>query len=55
MSLKVIDQQRGLLPDEFAEYYLLDRVVNVGSSSCVPFGLRGTVTGILGGESFERS
>ena len=52
----MIDQQRGLLPDEFANYYLLDRVLNVGSNSCVPFGLRGMVTGIiLGGKSAERS
>ena len=49
--LKVIYQQRGLIPDEHAEYYLLDRVVNVGSNSCVPFGLRGTLTGILGGKT----
>ena len=42
----MIDRQRGLLPDEFAEYYM-DRVMNVGSNSCVTFGLTGTVTGIL--------
>lgn len=43
------DHQGGLIPDEHADFYLFDRVVNVASNGVVPFGLRGTVTGISGG------
>lgn len=40
--------QRGLIPDEYSDYYVFDRVVNVTSNITVPFGLRGTITGIMG-------
>ena len=40
--------QGNLIPDLQADYQLFDRVVNVSASNAVPFGLRGTITGILG-------
>jgi hypothetical protein len=49
------DHQGGLIPDEYAEYYVYDRVVNVASNTPVPFGLRGTVTGILGDGSDNKT
>ncbi len=39
-----------MVPDPAANYELFDRVVNVSTSSAVPFGLRGTIIGILGGK-----
>ena len=41
--------QGNLIPDLQADYQLFDRVVNVSANNAVPFGLRGTITGILGG------
>ncbi|XP_060069308.1 5'-3' exoribonuclease 1-like [Ylistrum balloti] len=38
--------QGNMLPDPSVELYLFDRVVNVRKGYPVPFGLRGTVTGI---------
>ena len=35
-----------LPPDAKADFRLLDRVVNVCSSHCVPFGIKGTIVGI---------
>ena len=46
-----VDHQGNLIPDPEAEYYLFDRVINVSTTNAVPFGLRGTVMGIYGGES----
>ena len=36
-----------MTPDPSAEYQLFDRVVNVRLGYTVPFGLRGTVIGII--------
>ena len=44
-----IGHQGNLIPDPEADYELFDRVVNVSISNAVPFGLQGTVSGILGG------
>ena len=44
-----MDYQGNITPDPAADYQLYDRVVNVSSHNAVPFGLTGTVTGILGG------
>ena len=41
------DVQRGILPDEYANHYVFDRVVNVAGNGTVPFGYRGTITGIM--------
>lgn len=45
-----MDHQGNLIPDIDTDYELFDRVVNVSTNNAVPFGLRGTVTGIMGGE-----
>ncbi|XP_063677642.1 5'-3' exoribonuclease 1-like isoform X2 [Bolinopsis microptera] len=43
--------QNGVLPpDAKADFQLCDRVVNVCSSHCVPFGYKGTIVGIKNGE-----
>lgn len=39
-----------ILPDSDASFELFDRVVNVKMNAAVPFGLRGTVTGIHRGK-----
>ena len=39
-----------ILPDSDASFELFDRVVNVKMNAAVPFGLRGTVTGIHRGD-----
>ena len=39
-----------ILPDTDASFELFDRVVNVKMNAAVPFGLRGTVTGIHRGK-----
>ena len=44
----------GTFPDEFANYYHLDRLVKRRKQQLRPFGPRGTVTGSLGDKSFER-
>ena len=38
--------QGGQIPDQSAQFYLFDRVVNVRHGYSVPFGLRGTVVGL---------
>ena len=43
-------QQGNLLPDPRTTYQLYDRVVNVSTSNAIPFGLRGTIIGVLGGQ-----
>lgn len=50
LYLQPTDRQGNLIPDVDADYHLFDRVVNVSTNNAVPFGLRGTVSGILGGE-----
>ncbi|XP_063077611.1 5'-3' exoribonuclease 1-like isoform X2 [Engraulis encrasicolus] len=45
-----LEQQHGVVPDPDAQYWLLDRVVNVREGFSVPLGLRGTVIGIRGAE-----
>lgn len=50
LYLQPTDRQGNLIPDVDADYQLFDRVVNVSTNNAVPFGLRGTVSGILGGE-----
>ena len=50
LYLQPTDRQGNLIPDVDADYQLFDRVVNVSTNNAVPFGLRGTVSGILGGK-----
>ncbi|XP_021342502.1 5'-3' exoribonuclease 1-like [Mizuhopecten yessoensis] len=38
--------QGNMVPDQSVEFYLFDRVANVRKGYPVPFGLRGTVTGV---------
>ena len=45
------DQFGKLSPDPKAEFFLLDRVINVDKGLTVPLGLRGTVVGIYHGKS----
>ena len=39
-----------MIPDANADYQLFDRVVNVRMGYTVPYGLRGTVIGIIKAE-----
>lgn len=51
LSLQPMPDQGSLVPDPSTTYELFDRVVNVALNTAVPFALRGTIIGILGGES----
>lgn len=51
-SLQPLEQQHGVIPDRDAEFRLFDRVVNVRENFSVPVGLRGTIIGIKGGNTF---
>lgn len=50
-----MDHQGNLIPDPEADYNLFDRVINVSTTNAVPFGLRGTITGILSNDSDSSS
>ena len=45
--------QGAVIPDPKAEYFLYDRVINVMPHSAVPFGLKGTIIGVRGGEIYS--
>lgn len=42
-----------MVPDPDAEYRLFDRVVNIRQGYTVPYGMKGTVTGILPGSQLR--
>ena len=50
LSVQPSIHQGSVVPDPKADFQLFDRVVNVASNTAVPFGLKGTVTGIQGGK-----
>ena len=48
--LQPLDAQANLTPDEYANYCMFDRVINIREGYTVPPGLRGTIIGIISAE-----